>query len=124
MVKYFEENSNRVRRAVQAWQILVHAAMNRQTHTYKSLSILMYGHYAGGTLGSVLGYIAFYCNENNLPPLTALVVNSETGVPGALIPISSDLNQVREQVYQTDWYAIYPPTEQELIETHEHQKIK
>lgn len=118
MIHYFKENSNRPRRAIQAWLILLGVAMNRQTITYKDLSIKMYEHYAGGTLAEVLGHIAFYCNANGLPPLTCLVVNKETGLPGIGIPVSADLNMLREEVYQFDWYSIFPPTEEEMCETH------
>ncbi|QEY25191.1 hypothetical protein [Neisseria zalophi] len=119
MVKYFEEHSNRVTRAMQAWPILQSAAMSRQTMTYKDLSIKMYGRDIAATLGSILEYIAVYCNQNELPPLTAIVVNKETGLPGVGIPVEEDLNKVREQVYQFDWYGIFPPTEQEFENTKE-----
>lgn len=124
MVTYFKDNSNRSRRAIQAWLILLSTAMNRQTITYTDLSIKMYEHYAAGTLSEVLGHIAFYCNSNDLPPLTALVVNKETGLPGADIPVSEDLNMLREQVYQFDWYSIFPPTEEELKQANKEKNFK
>ena len=117
MISYFEENSNRPRRAIQAWIILIHAARNRRIETYKSLSIQMSKHYAGGTLAEVLGAIAFYCIDNNLPPLTTLVVNSETGLPGFNIPVDEDLNMLREKVFNfEDWFQIVPPTEEQFKE--------
>ena len=124
MVRRFNPNSTQAGRALQAWQILISAAMSRQTHTYKSLSILMFGHQATGVLGGILGNIAFYCNENELPPLTALVVNSETGLPGEEIPVSKDLNSLREKVYNFDWYDIYPPSEQDLKEANSRKQFK
>ncbi|RRN01677.1 hypothetical protein EIM44_09140 [Bibersteinia trehalosi] len=114
-MKKFSEIKTRTARALQAWQILVSAAMNRQTHTYKSLSNLMFGHDATGVLGSTLGHIASFCNANDLPPLTAIVVNSKTGLPGDEIPVSGDLNAIREKVYSFDWYDVYPPSEDELL---------
>ena len=124
MVRKFNPTSTQAGRAVQAWQILISAAMNRQTHTYKSLSKFMFQHQATGVLAGILGHIAFYCNENELPPLTVLVVNSETGLPGEEIPVSKDLNSLRETVYNFDWYNIYPPTEQELKDVNNRKQFK
>jgi len=73
-MKTFNPTAEHPARAVQAWQILVGKAMNRQTVTYKGLSKLMYGKEAAGVLAAILGHIAFYCEDNNIPPLTALVV--------------------------------------------------
>lgn len=123
-VRKFNPQSTQAGRALQAWQILISAAMNRQIHTYKTLSILMFGKPATNVLSGVLGNIAFYCNENDLPPLTVLVVNSETGLPGEKIPVSEDLNSLRETVYNFDWYDIYPPTEQELKDANERKLFK
>jgi hypothetical protein len=102
-------------RAVQAWQILVGNAMNRQMITYQGLSRLMYGKDASGVLSSILGHIAFYCIDNGLPPLTSIVVGKSRGTPGAEIPINpATIDQAREKVYQHDWYDVYPPSEADL----------
>lgn len=114
MSQYFNPSSTNSKRAVQAWQILVAAAMNRQIHSYKTLSELMYGKPVPNVLSNILGHIAFYCTENGLPPLTVLVVNETTGLPGEEIPVSQDLNSSREAVYKYDWYNLYPPSEQEF----------
>ena len=42
---------------------------------------------AEGVLDRILGHVAFYCLDNDLPPLTCIVVNKRTGRPGADIPI-------------------------------------
>lgn len=67
-----------------------------------------------GVLGPMLEPVARFCNENDLPPLTAIVVNAETGLAGEGIPIEQDLNEAKEQVFQFDWYDIFPPTIEEL----------
>ena len=109
-MKYFNPSSNHPARAVQAWQILISAAMNRQTITYKTLGRSMYGRDAAGVLDRILGHIAYYCNDNDLPPLTCIVVGKKRGTPGKDIPINfKKLDQDRERVYATDWYDIYPP---------------
>jgi hypothetical protein len=111
----FNPKSEHPARAVQAWQILVGKAMNRQTVTYELLSRLMYGKHAAGVLAQILGHIAFYCIENKIPPLTDLVVGKGAGKPGDLIPLDpAKIDQKREEVFRTDWYDIYPPSEADL----------
>ena len=108
-------------RAVQAWQILVGKAMNRQTLTYEDLSRLMYGKSAAGVLANILGHVAFYCIDNKLPPLTSIVVGKERGRPGEDIPVDADsLDEQREEVYRCDWYDIRPPSEDKLAAANAH----
>ena len=114
-MRTFNPTSGHPARAVQAWQILINKAMNRQTVTYQGLSRLMYGKSAAGVLASILGHIAFYCIDHDLPPLTSIVVGKRRGTPGEEIPIDpATLDQEREKVYQRDWYDIYPPSEAKL----------
>jgi len=114
-MRTFNPSSSHPERAVQAWMILVGAAMRRQTFTYEGLSELMYQKKAAGVLDAILGHIAFYCIQADLPPLTSIVVGKRRGTPGADIPM--DLGQrdtERERVYGFDWFDIYPPTAIEL----------
>lgn len=111
----FNPSSKHPARAVQAWVILVGAAMNRQTLTYLGLSQLMYRRNAAGVLDKILGHVAFYCNEQGLPPLTSIVVGKGRGTPGQDIPLDmASLDGARERVYSYDWYDEYPPNEAEL----------
>lgn len=122
-MKEFNPSSKHQDRAVQAWQILVGAAMNRQTLTYEILSIKMYRKKAAGVLDQILGHVAFYCNDNGLPPLTSIVVGKGRGTPGKDIPVDHDkMDAHRESVYVFDWYNIYPPNAQELHECFENNK--
>jgi len=119
-MKFFNPSSKHPDRAVQAWQILVGAAMRRQTLTYKGLAKAMYQREAQGVLNRVLGHIAFYCIDNDLPPLTSIVVGKGRGTPGSDIPVDLEtIDLERENVYATDWYNIYPPSAEELQKTHE-----
>lgn len=114
-MKTFNPTSEHPARAVQAWQILVGKAMNRQTVTYELLSELMYEKQAAGVLAQILGHIAFYCIDNHIPRLTALVVGKGLGKPGDGIPIDPEkIDEDREKVYQLNWYDIYPPSETEF----------
>lgn len=123
-MKTFSQQATHPARALQAWQILISTAKNRQIYTYKKLSELMYGRAAQGVIASILGHIAYFCNEYGLPPLTALVVNEKTGLPGEGIPTDKDLNAIREEIYAFDWYDVYPPSESELKEIYEKNKQK
>lgn len=114
-MRRFNPSSKHPDRAVQAWLILVNAAMNRQTLTYEGLSQKMYQRKAQGVLDRILGHIAFYCIDEGLPPLTSIVVGKKRGAPGADIPIDlSQFDAERERVYATDWFDIYPPSPEEL----------
>ncbi|KAB2923450.1 MAG: hypothetical protein F9K30_10870 [Dechloromonas sp.] len=114
-MRRFNPSSKHPDRAVQAWLILINAAMNRQTLTYEGLSQKMYQRKAQGVLDRILGHIAFYCIDEGLPPLTSIVVGKKRGAPGADIPIDlSQFDAERERVYSTDWFDIYPPSAEEL----------
>ena len=113
-MRRFNPTAKNPDRAIQAWLILASSAMNRQTLTYDGLGKLMYQRRAAGVLNKVLGHIAFYCKDANLPPLTSIVVG-QSGVPGDKIPIDlKQIDSLREQVFKEDWFDVYPPTPEEL----------
>ena len=98
--------------------------MNRQTLTYKLLSEQMYQKVAAGVLDEILGHVAFYCKDNELPILTCIVVNLKKGKPGNAIPMSlKKVNAEREKVYAEDWYDIYPPTAKSLAAAFQSNKL-
>ena len=102
-------------RAVQIWQILVGLAYNRQTVTYEKLSKLL--EFKGaGTMGQFLEPIMKYCKLNGLPPLTVLVVEKYLGVPGAGLTTVQNADLGREQVYEYNWFNVYPPDETEFAQ--------
>jgi hypothetical protein len=87
----------------------------------------MYGKRAPGVLGNILGHILFYCADNKLPALTAIVVGKVRGTPGQgafvnpadiekVLVDPANIDEERERVYkETDWYNVYPPSEDDLI---------
>lgn len=124
-MKTFNPSSPHPERAVQAWIILVGAAMNRQTLTYEGLSERMYQKKAAGVLDAILGHIAFYCNHKELPALTSIVVGKKRGTPGADIPIDlAQRDAERERVYAFDWFDVYPPTSAELKTNFDSYKLE
>jgi len=94
-------------RAAQIWQVLVGAACNRQVLTYTLVGDRI--GMGAGTLAGPLGLIMKYCERSGLPPLTVLVVNKETGVPGEGLTTLEELNRDRERVFAYDWYKLVPP---------------
>jgi hypothetical protein len=101
-------------RAWQTWPILTLAASHRQTLTYEILGRLTNMHAAG--LGAVLEHIQSYCLENKLPPLTALVVNKNTGLPSEGFVATKDVPRAFVQIFDFDWQSIACPTPALLAE--------
>ena len=83
----------------------------------------MYGRQAAGVLAGVLGNIAHFCIDNDIPPLTAIIVGKRRGAPGTDIPVDpSSIDEERENVYRFNWYDIYPPSESDLKQAAEKYK--
>lgn len=100
-------------RALQIWQILISAASQRQTLTYGMVATLL--EFKGaGILAPILGCLMRYCERNNFPPLTCIVVNQQTGLPGEGLTTIQNLNKDREAVYKFNWFTLMPPTLEEL----------
>ena len=116
MVRNFGDEPNHPLRALQIWQILIGVAHNRQIITYGMLADML-GYHGAGTLAQPLGHIMYYCQQNELTPLTILVVNRDTGLPGEGLT-GVELNADRESVFKYDWYSIIPPTTDDLREAY------
>ncbi len=101
-------------RALQAWQYLIAKAVNRQIVQYEELRILM-EYPTCNPLTPALGCIMFYCEQNELPPLTLIVVN-RSGIPGEGFTAEQieDYHQRREDVFNFPWFKLMPPTVDEL----------
>ena len=112
MAKFYSQDPTYATRAAQIWQILACKASNRQTLTYGQLADLI-GFKGAGTLAHFLGHIMYYCIQNELPPLTVLVVKQDTGLPGEGL-VGADLNADRERVFGYDWFALVSPTTEGL----------
>ena len=93
----------RSERACQIWGILAWAARNRQSLTYANLSKLIGVPPAG--LGKLLEPIQSYCILNKLPPLTILVVQVSTGMPGSgfTAASASEYAKAHMKVFRFDW---------------------
>lgn len=112
MIRRFDENPSEEMRAVQIWQVLIAQATTRRTLTYGILADIL-GFKGAGVFARLLGHIMYYCRENKLPPLTVLVVNQDTGLPGdGLTKVDVDVD--RESVFKFPWFHVVPPSAEEL----------
>ncbi len=68
------------------------------------------------SFAQLLHPIMCYCKQNQLPPLTILVVNEHTGSPGERLTTVENENADRERVFNHEWYNIYPPSEEDFAE--------
>jgi hypothetical protein len=106
----------REQRAQQLWSLLVLAASNHQILTYDLVAKLV------GTvrpsLGDFLRPIQQYCTENNLPPLTVLVVSAKSGTPGEGFIADADVPKAQILVFEYDWLAMKAPTEEQLADAY------
>lgn len=72
----------RFQRAMLVWSLLVCTAQDRRIYTYGGVASALGMPDAGGVIASFLAPIMYYRRQNELPPLTVLVVNQITGRPG------------------------------------------
>ena len=90
-------------RSAQIWAVLAWAARSRQYITYGQLAQVT-GAFTGG-LGAWLEPIQSYCMINELPPLTVLVVQQDSGMPGSGFTGASagDLAKAQARVFAHNW---------------------
>lgn len=103
-----DPGANHWQRAYLAWDELGDFAASRQTVSYDRLGKLIGIHHRVVRLS--LALIQDYCLENNLPPLTILVVGKGNRKPGqGFIAWEGDLVEGLEQVFTWDWKAYGNP---------------
>ena len=98
----------RYQRSSQIWALLICAARERKSFTYGDVADIL-GFGGAGTMGQFLGPIMWLCEDNEWPPLTVLVVNQETGLPGEGLSTIEEVNEDREAVFLFDWFGREPP---------------
>ncbi len=114
--RFDEDRRNKYARSAQAWLALVAHAAHRRTVTYDALGELLQSHPM--RVRSDLDPIDDYCNEHGLPPLAVVCVDRETGEPSRGNVGVFRLNKNRERVFNYDWFALVPPTPNEIKEAH------
>ncbi|GHT80139.1 hypothetical protein FACS1894130_10820 [Spirochaetia bacterium] len=99
---------NFVEKAKNIWLYLIECSNNKQLYSYKDIGNRVELHWR--MVGRALEPIQKYCLDNNLPPLTILVVNSskKPGV-GFIAAKSDEIDQKTKEVYNFDWSKIDNP---------------
>jgi len=97
---------NTHQRAHQIWSVLVFAAYNRQTLTYAFLGKLV--GLPAAAIGRSLYPIQYFCKQQGLPPLTVLVVNQSTGIPGKGFKVD-DFAKMVQEVFEFEWISYKAP---------------
>jgi hypothetical protein len=104
----------RFERASQIWSILTLAARYRQALSYgllgKAIGVLPHH------LGEYLEPIQSFCLIHGLPPLSVLVVQEATGVPGPGFSASRDIPRSQAEVFLRQWLELRVPKPEDLEE--------
>ena len=90
-------------RSTQIWAVLAWSARSRQNITYGQLAQICGGLARG--LGGWLEPIQSYCIINELPPLTVLVVQQDSGLPGSGFTgaTASEFARAQASVFAYNW---------------------
>ena len=115
--RFDEDRRNKYARSAQAWLPLVATgAPNAAPPPTTPWGELLLSHPL--TLRSDLDPIDDYCNQHGLPPLAVVCVDPKTGEPSRGNVGVFRLDKNRERVFNHDWFALVPPTPEEIREAH------
>jgi hypothetical protein len=101
--------------ALRTYLILIGCAADRQTVTYDALAARTKR--AGlRLLAAPLEILARWCDHHGLPSLACIVVEqaSQLPTPGIVVASKDDVPGEQQRVWAFDWYAVRPPTLEEL----------
>ena len=108
-------------RALQLWSLLTLAAMTRTILTYEEVAKLTG---LPQNSGSTLGHLYFYCAKHDLPLLSALVVQKDTGRPHPHGPYESmDIPAEHRRCFAHDWLNTAVPSLKALEDAYKEQRI-
>lgn len=111
-IGYMKNNNvNHEKRAYIAWPILTGCAKNKEIITYEEIAKQLNIHHRA--VRYILGLIQDYCLEEKLPPLTILVVNKKTRIPGDGF-VAWDVDNVNDgvkKVFDYNWSVVSNPFE-------------
>lgn len=102
----------RAERAQQLWSLLALAATSRQVLTYDMVARLT--GVVRPSINDFLRPIQQYCSENQLPPLTALVVSEQTGIPGEGLIAAADVPAAQMRVFHHRWLENNAPSAEQF----------
>ena len=98
---------NQFQRSMQVWSILVFAASQQRLVSYELVAKLI--GVPTPAIGRFLFPILHYCDQNNLPPLTSIVISHVTGKPGAGFPGNLDVFESQSCTFVYDWLSQQAP---------------
>jgi hypothetical protein len=104
--------------ALRAYLSLIGMAARRETATYAQIDYKMKRGGAEWSAASLV-HLMRWCDKNDLPALTALIVDQSTGLPAAgLAAVDADkLPAAQQDVFRHDWFRHLPPTIEELADS-------
>lgn len=105
----------REERAQQLWSILVLAARNRQVLTYELVAQAC--GVPAPSIGDFLRPIQQLCTEKDLPPITSLIVNKSTGLPGDGF-LAENVPIAQIQSFAHDWLAFQAPSAEDFADAY------
>jgi hypothetical protein len=111
-----ENSMTREQRAQQLWSVLVLAARNRQILTYEIVAQAC--GVPAPSIGDFLRPIQQYCIESDLPPLTSIIVNKNSGIPGEGFIAAQDVPRAHVDVFSKEWLREVAPSEDRLAEAY------
>lgn len=103
-------------RALQTWLILIGCARRRQSIRQGDLARQLGYKGTGHAFGPMLGHLERYCAHAGLPCLAAIVVTGKGDPRLALDDALGPAHRAQEAVFSFDWYAVAPPTVEQLAE--------
>ena len=106
----------RAERAQQLWSLLSLAATNRQVLTYDIVARLT--GVLRPSIGDFLRPIQQYCTENELPPLTALIVSEQSGLPEEGFIGAADVPSAQMSVFEYTWLDVIAPNAEQLADAY------
>jgi putative restriction endonuclease len=118
-----KQKVNQEQRAFSAWTILINCAKKNEPITYGELARQLGIHHRA--VRFILGVIQDFCMTNELPPLTILVLNKLTGLPGDGF-IAYDIENAQDgidKVCAYNWISIDNPFQYAQVGTTENQLI-
>ena len=114
-LRYFKDGATNASRSLQIYLILIGAAKRRETMTYQMLADEIYEKPAQHVLGDKLEPLMQWCKANDLPALTALVVDKTTGEPReGLTTVIGGFPAEQQRVFAYRWNDLVPPTNEDL----------
>ena len=95
--------------SVAIWPLLVEVAGKRGKCNYGEIAGRL-AYKSALPIISMLGGIMWYCLDFALPPLTIVVVNKRTGLPGAGLIVQGTVESETAKVWNHDWSREKAPT--------------